>query len=227
MSGRTLRLKAAGSARQSVRLLLCGLSLVAAGCYRPVPTAVRPSTNVAAAPMVAISSPFENTRSGVEYLGSEACRKCHSGHAEFYHCTGMGRSMSTVELAQTPPDGSFDHAPSQLRYQVSRRNGKLWHRELTLTSRPEEAVLSEYPVTWVVGSGRHSLTYIAEADGFLVESPITWYAATKAWGMSPRRSHRTQGELSLAEGLSPRSRTDRPMSGDAIRQRSRPRGRYL
>jgi hypothetical protein len=113
------------------------------------------------------------------------CQKCHSSHAESYHLTGMGRSMSAVDLEQAPPDGAFDHVPSQRRYQVVRQEGKLWHRELALAPGTEEIVLSEYPVTWVVGSGRHSLTYIAEADGFLVESPITWYAATKAWGMSP------------------------------------------
>src|SRR5262249_46486789 len=49
----------------------------------------------------------------------------------------------------------------------------------------EEVVLSDYPLKYVVGSGRHSLTYLVEADGFLVESPVTWYTSKKQWGMSP------------------------------------------
>jgi hypothetical protein len=56
---------------------------------------------------------------------------------------------------------------------------------LLLADEPTEVVLSEFPVKYVVGSGHHSLTYLVETDGFLVESPITWYASRKAWGMSP------------------------------------------
>jgi hypothetical protein len=96
----------------------------------------------------------------------------------------MGRSMSDVDPAREPPDAAFDHPASGRRYQVVRRGGQLWHRELLLAA-PQEVVLAEYPVRYVVGSGRHSLTYLAEADGFLVESPVTWYTSRSAWGMSP------------------------------------------
>ena len=46
-------------------------------------------------------------------------------------------------------------------------------------------VLSEFPVKYVVGSGRHARTYLVEADGFLTESPVTWYESQKAWHLSP------------------------------------------
>jgi predicted CXXCH cytochrome family protein len=131
------------------------------------------------------ASPFRNTRPDVAYVGSARCRACHADeHASFAH-TGMGRSMAPVDLAREPPDAAFDHAKSKRRYQVLRKDGQLLHRELLLTDGAEEIVLSEYPVTYVVGSGRHSLTYLAEAEGFLVESPITWYRAKNGWGMSP------------------------------------------
>ena len=61
---------------------------------------------------------------------------------------------------------------------------RLWHIESKLTNG-EPIVLSEYPVKYVVGSGRHSRTYLVETEGFLVESPITWYSERKQWGMSP------------------------------------------
>jgi predicted CXXCH cytochrome family protein len=102
----------------------------------------------------------------------------------------MGRSMSPVDLDREPPDGSFDHLPSKRRYQVQRRGGRMWHRELLLPEEgEEELVVSEFPVKYVTGSGRHSLTYLVETDGFMVESPITWYAAKAAWGMSPGYDH--------------------------------------
>jgi hypothetical protein len=93
--------------------------------------------------------------------------------------------MSKVDLGREPPDASFDHPPSRRRYQVVRRDGKMWHRELLLTDGPEEVILAEHPVNYVVGSGRHSLTYLVESDGFFFESPVTWYRSKQAWGMSP------------------------------------------
>ena len=137
-------------------------------------------------PLLPISdSPFENTRSGVAYVGSQACVDCHQQEHESFRHTGMGRSMSRVDLSREPPDGQFDHPPSGRRYQVVRRAGWMWHRELLLTGDAEETLVSEFPVKWVTGSGRHSLTYLVETDGFLVESPITWYTSRQAWGMSP------------------------------------------
>lgn len=131
------------------------------------------------------TSPFLNTKSDVAFVGSEACHKCHPSQHASYHRTGMGRSMAEVDLAREPPDADFDHALSKRRYQVRRKDGRLWHRELLMTSGPDEVVLSEFPLKYVVGSGRHSLTYLVEADGFLVESPVTWYTSKQAWGMSP------------------------------------------
>src|SRR5206468_1983426 len=64
-------------------------------------------------------------------------------------------------------------------------DGRLWHRELLMGTGTADVVLAEYPVKYVVGSGRHSRTYLVEAEGFLVESPVTWYTAKKNWKMSP------------------------------------------
>jgi hypothetical protein len=137
-------------------------------------------------PLTPVSdSPFENTRPDVAYVGSQACITCHEDEHESFRHTGMGRSMGRVDLDREPPDGQFDHPPSKRRYQVVRRDGRMWHRELLISDGPEETLVSEFPVKWVTGSGRHSLTYLVETDGFLVESPITWYASRQAWGMSP------------------------------------------
>jgi predicted CXXCH cytochrome family protein len=130
-------------------------------------------------------SPFLNTQPNAHYVGSDKCVKCHEQeHASFRH-TGMGRSMATVDTAHEPPDGALDHPVSKRRYDVQRKNGELWHRELLLAGGAESVVLAEYPVKHVVGSGRHARTYLVEADGFLVESPVTWYPSRHAWDVSP------------------------------------------
>ncbi|OYW16759.1 MAG: hypothetical protein B7Z55_13900, partial [Planctomycetales bacterium 12-60-4] len=165
--------------RLILSVMLGGALLVAAG----VSWMLLRSRGGATLPVVEV--PFLNTAVGVAYVGSQACRECHATEAETYHHTGMARSMAAIDLANEPPDGTFEHAKSQRRYQVLRRDGRLWHRELSLSAGADEVVWSEYPVAYVVGSGRHSRSYLIEADGFLIESPITWYAALRAWGMSP------------------------------------------
>jgi predicted CXXCH cytochrome family protein len=131
------------------------------------------------------SSPFRNTRSEVGFVGSEACRGCHGSHALSYGRTGMGRSLADLDPAREPPDGAFDHAKSKRRYEIRRKDGQMWHRELLLTEGPEEVLLAEYPIKYLIGSGNHSRSYLVEAEGFLVESPVTWYTDKKMWAMSP------------------------------------------
>ncbi len=131
------------------------------------------------------SSPFLNTSPAAEYVGSEACRSCHADQGASFRSCGMGRSMAELDPAREPPDAAFDHPPSKHRYEVRRKDGRLWHRELLLGAGPPEVVLAEYPVRYVIGSGSHVRMYAVEADGFLVESPVSWYAARSAWGLSP------------------------------------------
>jgi hypothetical protein len=159
-----------------------------------------PSAKPPTFPLTPISSsPFRNTTPDVAYVGSDKCRGCHEGDTVAYRRTGMGRSMAPIDLDREPPDGAYDHPVSKRRYAVTRKDGQLWHREMRLGG---DVVLQEYPVKYVVGSGRHSLTYLVEADGFLVESPITWYRSRNGWFMSPGYDVAEHGgfERSVGEG---------------------------
>lgn len=155
------------------------------GSWEQRPTPVPEDTPPAFPVPPLSSSPFRNTGPEGRYVGSDSCNACHKSRAASFRRTGMGCSMAEVDPAHEPADAVFDHAKSKRRYQITRKDGQLWHRELLLANEPKEVVLSEYPLKYVVGSGRHGRTYLVEADGFLVESPVTWYASTKAWGMSP------------------------------------------
>ena len=44
---------------------------------------------------------------------------------------------------------------------------------------------NEAEVQFAVGSGRQGVAYLIERDGFLFQSPITWYPRQRQWDLSP------------------------------------------
>ncbi|MEX2175351.1 MAG: multiheme c-type cytochrome [Pirellulaceae bacterium] len=135
-----------------------------------------------------------NTGPDARYVGSERCAECHADQHASYLMTAHSRSMSRVDPAGQPPDATLDHAASGRRYEVLRSGGALHHRESLVLADGGELELADYPLSYLVGSGRFARTYLVEDAGFLVESPLTWYASLQQWAMSPgydRAEHRS------------------------------------
>ena len=132
-------------------------------------------------------SPFLNHSSDVDYVGSTECSICHGTQSSSYQETGMAHSMAEVTAANAPPHGSYFHALSGRQYEVHKRADKLWHRARFhdgVASSPHDELI-DTPIQYVVGSGAQFQIYLAEIDGFLVESPLTWYVSKPGWEMSP------------------------------------------
>ncbi len=136
-----------------------------------------------ALPPIALSA-YLNTTSQATYVGSQNCRQCHDDEHATYSQTAHSRSLDRVTADREPPDGQFAHAESRMRYEAHRQDDRLWHRE-SLDLEGKTIELSDRPLAYRVGSGRFARTYLAEIDGFLVQSPLTWYASAEAWRMSP------------------------------------------
>lgn len=128
---------------------------------------------------------FRNTLPGVQYVGSDACIDCHRKEYESYQKTGHSLALQDVHLEREPPDGEVHHALSGRSYRIYRREGQLRHREFVKLSDGKEVVLADFPMKYTMGSGHNARSYIVESDGFLMESPVTWYAAKNGWAMSP------------------------------------------
>lgn len=133
------------------------------------------------------SSPFLNTQPHARYIGSQACQTCHQDEYASYMKTGMAAAMSKVTAADNWPEITFDHPPSGRRYEIHASDAQLWHREILsgTKSNSNNIVLQDHPIKYVVGSGTHFSIFLTEADGFLLESPATWYAHKPGWDMSP------------------------------------------
>jgi predicted CXXCH cytochrome family protein len=131
------------------------------------------------------ASRYLNSGPEARYIGTQQCIGCHRDRHSSYLLTAHSRALADVNPANEPPDGAFDHRLSGRSYRVYRRDGQLRHEEIVRTADGKEIARVDFPVRFVVGSGNHTRTYLVEADGFLLESPITWYAGKKNWDMSP------------------------------------------
>src|SRR5581483_5470439 len=166
------------------RSLLMGAGLLAALAAAGLAfRAYRPDRQVSTARSVDIGSPADPVEPESEYVGLDVCAECHVAQYRSYQQTAHSRALAEIELSAEPPDGEFDHAKSGRSYRIYRSEGHLRHREW-LTAAGDE-VVNDYPVKYVIGSGRHTRSYLVEDDGFMAESPITWYASRQAWGLSP------------------------------------------
>lgn len=123
-------------------------------------------------------------------VGTKVCAECHASEHASYQETAHSRSFGEVNIAEEPEPGGFFHEASGRRYEVRREGEKILHREWLDADQTTE---SKHVVRFLVGSGRHTRTYLIEDAGFLAESPITWYHSRRAWGISPGYDKVNQG----------------------------------
>lgn len=138
-----------------------------------------------AAELTLSTSRYLNTHRQAEYVGSAACVECHRDQHASFASTPHNHALADLTLSEEPPDVEFRHEKSGRVFQVYRKNGEMRHRETLWDPGKEELVLGDYPVASRIGSGHHSRSYLIEIDGFLVESPVTWYTSRQKWALSP------------------------------------------
>lgn len=126
-----------------------------------------------------------NSRPAASYVGSRRCIECHPEQHASYLETSHSRSFVDVDPAREPAGGDFTHDLSQSYYQIYRAEGELRHAESLLSLGGDQEPSNDQPLRYRVGSGHVARTYLFESDGFLLESPLTWYERDGAWGMSP------------------------------------------
>ena len=108
------------------------------------------------------------------YVGNQACVPCHQAISRSYGVTPMATSSGRRLPALTP--GSFRHDGSQVRYEID-ANG------LVRMSKGEKR--QQRQLTYYIGSGAAGRSFGYVRDGFLFEAPVTWYAQTGSWDVSP------------------------------------------
>jgi hypothetical protein len=130
-------------------------------------------------------SRFLNVGPDAQFIGSAACKECHERNYKSYLVTEHSRALSDLNVDEEPPDGAFKHPLTGRTYRVYRDGKSFRHEEVLRTEDGELIGRVDVPIRYLVGSGHFTRSYFAESDGFLHESPITWYTSKKKWAMSP------------------------------------------
>jgi hypothetical protein len=130
-------------------------------------------------------TPFLNTSPDAAYIGSAACAGCHkTNHLSYLH-TAHSRALADLDPKAEPSDAVFRHEPSKRDYRVYRKGTEFRHEEVVRTADGKEIARSDYPIRYLIGSGAFCRSYLVEVDGFLHQSPLTWYTQKGKWDMSP------------------------------------------
>ncbi|MBS0202860.1 MAG: hypothetical protein JSS49_08180 [Planctomycetes bacterium] len=123
-----------------------------------------------------------------DYVGSDACRDCHSEIWEKYQSHPMAKSFAKVEHASPIEDYTKQLSfapPGNRRYRVEVSADGIRHHEIMVDSAGEVIYDQSFPVAYVLGSGKRGRGYVIDHDGLLFKSSISWYSDTRKWGLSP------------------------------------------
>jgi hypothetical protein len=161
-------------------LIVCGLPCLFFAAQMGAFRTSRDTPELDGVPRQEVARPQPVSRQG--YVGSGACRKCHAEISEKYARHPMGRSAemlpAATELEDYSPAKAEFSGNSGYRYRVDKQGDKIVHHEMAIHSR-SGAVLHDQAevVSLAVGAGIRGRSYAVVHDGFLLQSPITWYAA--------------------------------------------------
>jgi hypothetical protein len=133
---------------------------------------------------------YRNWDPKVEYVGDQACAACHKVKAISFHQHPMGRSAAYVPGASSDVE-RYDRSAQNpfealgLEFQVEPSNRQVVHKEVRRDAQHQVVTELAAEVLLAIGSGTHGRSFVVNRDGYLCQSPISWFTETQSWGLSP------------------------------------------
>jgi hypothetical protein len=172
--------------------IVLGGAVAAALLLRKPPSDLDPprrSRNLPPDPRLLYEGPFTNIHPNVAYVEDNTCTSCHSEIAESFHRHPMGRSLQPIENVSA--DEVYDTAhnnPFQAlgAHFLIEREGRGVRHKITFADVPGQSPIGlDLPVHFAIGSGSHGRSYINNRDGYLFQTPISWYSRERFWNLAP------------------------------------------
>jgi Flp pilus assembly protein TadD len=108
------------------------------------------------------------------------CGKCHQDIFRKYLGTPMANASGLA--SDRIFTGALHHAASGIDYRISNQDGSLW---LNYSRPGDPGLQGNQKLDYFLGSGHLGITYLYSANGYFIESPVAYYADSKAYDMKP------------------------------------------
>jgi tetratricopeptide (TPR) repeat protein len=142
-------------------------------------------------PRLAYQGRFLNIDPSVRYVGSAECFPCHDSIAESYNQHPMARSLMPIGKVEAAKPSDKAHNNPFLNedfkslFRVDRDQNRVWHRQTRLDAASQPIFERAMEVQYVFGSGTRGHSYLIMRDGYLFQSPISWFTQKDKWDLSP------------------------------------------
>ncbi len=157
-------------------------------------------------PRLQYAGPFQNIHPEVPYVGDAACLGCHRRIVEAFRRHPMGHSIQPIaSVAETQPYDKEHHDPFQSEHSlflVEREGNRVWHRQRRLDADGKTVFERSLEVHYTLGSGARGYSYLSDRDGYLFQTPISWFTQKQIWDLSP--------------GMDADHATPRPVTGSCL-----------
>jgi hypothetical protein len=137
-------------------------------------------------PSIAMADQTSPPDSG--YVGSIVCANCHAGIYESFSRTDMGRSMSEITpatLAKIPTSDEVFDSRLNRHFEIHAQEGKLYQSEYATGADGKDIFRNTQNIQYIIGAGANGIGAIVEHDDYLFEAPLSFYAKTHSWALSP------------------------------------------
>jgi predicted CXXCH cytochrome family protein len=151
-------------------------------------------------PRLSYDGPWKNVKPDVKYVGDAVCAKCHETEHEHFRKHPMGRSAFMVDSPlddqlmdekHRNPFTEFGFVHTARKVKEKGPDGKehvqMYHDVVfpDPDDKSKNVVEIHEHIAVAVGSGVHSRSYLTNHNGFVCESPLTWYGQKQKWDLSP------------------------------------------
>ena len=103
-----------------------------------------------------------------------------------YNRHPMGRSLDQATNAHIPEAASPVLKAHGLEYSVEQRQGHILHKEIKRDEKGKVVSQVEAEARFAIGSGQQAIAFLVQrGEGYLFQSPITWYSKKQRWDLSP------------------------------------------
>ena len=133
-------------------------------------------------------------------VADASCARCHRAIVERYLRTPMANASGRATEHLLP--GTFAHGRSGVQYSISADKEQAY---FSFTDSKDPRIHGRRPLAYFLGSGHLGVTYLYEQEGYLLETPVAWYAASGGYDMKPGFGQMSEMPMAL------------PMSAECLR----------